>query len=91
MVTANDMTSADSQDPQRCRVVLAGSVAKRLLSEVQEGLVHLGRAPLLVGFLANDDPAARMYANWTRKTCEEKYAWIELDRWFLPVFFWSIC
>lgn len=24
----------------------------------------------MVGFLANDDPAAEMYANWTAKTCE---------------------
>jgi methylenetetrahydrofolate dehydrogenase (NAD+) len=28
-------------------------------------------APLLVGFLGNDDPAARKYAEWTAKTCAE--------------------
>ena len=34
---------------------------------------RLGRAPLLVGFLANADPAARMYASWTGKTCLQKF------------------
>ena len=55
-----------------CKVVLAGSVAKGLLTEVDEGRKMLGMAPHLVGFLANTDPAARMYANWTAKTCQEK-------------------
>ncbi|KAI9717866.1 MAG: hypothetical protein M1812_004393 [Candelaria pacifica] len=54
-----------------CKVVLAGAVAKSLLAEVSEGLQTLQRAPLLVGFLANTDPAARMYADWTKKTCLE--------------------
>ncbi|KAI9831395.1 MAG: hypothetical protein M1826_003568 [Phylliscum demangeonii] len=64
------MAPAEGTKPP-CKVVLAGSVAKGLLDEVSEGLATLGRAPLLVGFLANADPAARMYANWTKKTCEE--------------------
>ena len=55
-----------------CKVILAQSIAKSLLSEVQENLRKLGRSPLLVGFLANSDPAARMYADWTAKTCKEK-------------------
>lgn len=29
-----------------------------------------GVGPKLVGFLANDDPAAKSYANWTKKACE---------------------
>lgn len=58
--------------PGNCKVVLAQSVAKSLLSEVEDNLVKLGRSPLLVGFLANSDPAARMYADWTAKTCKEK-------------------
>ncbi|KAK5171554.1 hypothetical protein LTR04_001810 [Oleoguttula sp. CCFEE 6159] len=57
--------------PASCKVVLAGTVAKKLLVEVSEGLQRLERAPLLVGFLANKDPAARMYAEWTGKTCRE--------------------
>ena len=55
-----------------CKVVLAGTVAKNLLIEVSEGLLKLGRSPLLVGFLANTDPAARKYAEWTDRTCREK-------------------
>lgn len=55
-----------------CKTVLAGSIAKKLLAEVQDDLKDLGRAPRLHGFLANDDPAARMYAEWTAKTCREK-------------------
>lgn len=63
--------SGDASTPN-CKVILAQSVAKSLLSEVQEDLRKLGRSPLLVGFLANSDPAARMYADWTAKTCREK-------------------
>ena len=55
-----------------CKVVLPVAVAKPLLAEVAEGLSQLGRTPLLVGFLANDDPAARMYADWTARTCKDK-------------------
>jgi len=65
------MPSASQAAPS-CKVILAGSIAKSLLGEVQEGLSKLDRAPLLVGFLANDDPAAQMYADWTGKTCREK-------------------
>ncbi|KAH0562087.1 NAD-dependent 5,10-methylenetetrahydrafolate dehydrogenase [Trichoglossum hirsutum] len=54
-----------------CKVVLAGTIAKAILGEVREGLSRLPRVPLLVGFLANADPAARMYADWTAKTCKE--------------------
>ena len=64
------LTSMDG--PASCKVVLAGPVAKSLLSEVADGLSKLQRAPLLVGFLANADPAARMYADWTDRTCKEK-------------------
>lgn len=55
-----------------CKVILAGSIAKNLLLEVSDGLSKLEKPPLLVGFLANSDPAARMYADWTARTCEEK-------------------
>ena len=55
-----------------CKVVLAATVAKSLTTEVAEGLAKLNRTPLLVGFLANADPAARMYAEWTDRTCREK-------------------
>ena len=55
-----------------CKVVSAANVAKELLSEVENGLLKLEKAPLLVGFLANNDPAARKYAEWTDRTCQEK-------------------
>lgn len=64
------MTHQDTAAP--CKLILAGTVAKCLLAEVHEGLQRLPRAPLLVGFLANADPAARMYAEWTDRTCKEK-------------------
>ncbi|KAF1986115.1 methylenetetrahydrofolate dehydrogenase [Aulographum hederae CBS 113979] len=54
-----------------CKVILANTIAKKLLSEVQEGLSKLQGPPLLVGFLASSDPAARVYADWTGKTCRE--------------------
>lgn len=64
-----------AQDPEHvpsCKVVLAASVARGLLNEVAEGRKELEKPPHLVGFLANSDPAARMYANWTERTCQDK-------------------
>jgi methylenetetrahydrofolate dehydrogenase (NAD+) len=58
--------------PLACKVVLAGNIAKPLLGEVQDGLKKFGKQPVLVGLLANDDDAAKLYADWTRRTCEEK-------------------
>lgn len=58
--------------PASCKVILASSIAKSLLDEVSEGLKSLDRAPHLRGILANADPAARLYADWTEKTCKEK-------------------
>jgi methylenetetrahydrofolate dehydrogenase (NAD+) len=55
-----------------CKVILAGSIAKDLLAEVGEGLSKLNEKPKLVGFLANEDPAGQMYADWSAKTCREK-------------------
>jgi len=65
--------SASSPVPATCKVFLAGTICKGLLSEVREGLSKLEEKPKLVGFLANDDPAAMMYADWSAKTCIEKY------------------
>lgn len=55
-----------------CKVVLAGTVAKSLMTEVSQDLASLHHTPLLVGFLANTDPAARKYVEWTDRTCQEK-------------------
>lgn len=60
-------------DTPSCKVVLAGTIAKSLLAEVKAGLAALnGRQPHLLGVLANNDDAAKVYADWTQKTCEEK-------------------
>ncbi|RFU32777.1 hypothetical protein B7463_g3556, partial [Scytalidium lignicola] len=57
--------------PESCKVVMAGAIAKGLLAEVHESLSKLRSRPLLVGFLANEDPAAQMYADWSAKTAKE--------------------
>ena len=62
-----------------CKVVLASSIAKKLLAEVEDGLRTVDRKPKLHGFLANKDPAARMYADWTAKTCKEKYGYLAFN------------
>jgi methylenetetrahydrofolate dehydrogenase (NAD+) len=66
--------ASTSDAPASCKVVLANNIAKNLLLEVNGGLQKLPTPPHLVGFLANADPAARMYAEWTQKTCKEKWA-----------------
>ena len=58
--------------PATCKVILAGTISKSLLAEVAEGLAKLNEKPKLVGLLANNDPAAQMYADWSAKTCIEK-------------------
>ena len=60
------------EGPSSCKVVLATSIAKSLLSEVTEGLGSVNDTPLLIGFLANTDQAASLYADWTARTCKEK-------------------
>ena len=66
------MSAVTKSSPSSCKVMLAKNVANGLLSEVLEGVKILEKPPHLVGFLANNDPAALMYAQWTQKTCEEK-------------------
>lgn len=59
--------------PKTCKVILADTIAKRLLQEVKDTLATIGNEkPTLVAFLANDDEAAVKYAEYSQKTCEEK-------------------
>lgn len=58
--------------PPQCKTILSGNVARKLLAEVKAGRDSLDRPPHLVGFLANEDPGAKMYADWTEKTFTEK-------------------
>lgn len=68
------MTSQEA--PKTCKVILAETIAKKFLQEVQDTLKTVqqdaGHRPTLTAFLANDDPAAIKYAEWSKKTCEEK-------------------
>lgn len=67
--------------PKTCKVILAESIAKRLLEEVQETLHAIGNGkPRLAAFLANDDPAAVKYAEWSQKTCEDNGFAFDLRR-----------
>ncbi|KAH6998111.1 hypothetical protein BGZ61DRAFT_470763 [Ilyonectria robusta] len=66
---------ASQEIPKTCKVITADTIAKKLLVEVKETLAKVqGDAPAqptLAAFLANGDPAAVKYAEWSKKTCEE--------------------
>ncbi|KAI1076754.1 methylenetetrahydrofolate dehydrogenase [Whalleya microplaca] len=61
--------------PKTCKVILADTIARGLLAEAKDSLksiqLETEGQPTLVAFLANDDPAAIKYAEWSKKTCEE--------------------
>ncbi len=38
---------------------------------LKAAVAECGESPLLVGFLGNDDPAAKKYAEWTARTCAQ--------------------
>jgi methylenetetrahydrofolate dehydrogenase (NAD+) len=65
-----------SQVPKTCKVITAETIAKNLLDEVRQTLATIQESgsgePTLAAFLANGDPAAVKYAEWSKKTCEEK-------------------
>jgi methylenetetrahydrofolate dehydrogenase (NAD+) len=66
---------AATLDGHNCKVVTATVIAAELLREVRGNLNTLtleDYEPLLVGFLANEDPAAEKYAEFTAKTTREK-------------------
>lgn len=68
--------SSHQDVPKTCKVIMAETIAKGLLAELKGTLNSIqqgaGGKPTLVAFLANDDPAAVKYAEWSKKTCEEK-------------------
>lgn len=74
IITARKMSTPAGGDvpPPQCKTILSGNVARKLLAEVKAGRDSLDRPPHLVGFLANEDPGAKMYADWTEKTFTEK-------------------
>lgn len=66
------------------RTILASQVAKVYTDEITTKIESLKNirphGPLLVGFLANNDPAAEMYAHWTAKTAESYGVQFDLRR-----------
>lgn len=64
--------------------VLASKISKEYVDEITKKVEALKsirpEGPLLVGFLANGDPAAEMYASWTKKTSESMGFRYELRR-----------
>ncbi|KAI5466199.1 hypothetical protein BGZ63DRAFT_375585 [Mariannaea sp. PMI_226] len=66
---------ATHEAPKTCKVITADTIAKGLLAEVKETLAKVQGSnpcePTLAAFLANGDPAAVKYAEWSKKTCEE--------------------
>jgi len=71
-------------DGHNCKVVTATVIAAELLREVRGNLNTLTMEkeyePLLVGFLANEDPAAEKYAEFTAKTTRENGFRFELRK-----------
>mmetsp|Transcript_10325 Transcript_10325/g.19817 ORF Transcript_10325/g.19817 Transcript_10325/m.19817 type:complete len:372 (+) Transcript_10325:150-1265(+) len=73
-------------DPSKGVRVDAAIVAERFRDEIKAQVedlkAHGIEAPLLVGMLANKDPAAKKYAEWTGKACRAdglRYELRELD------------
>ncbi|KAJ3103462.1 hypothetical protein HDU96_009242 [Phlyctochytrium bullatum] len=54
-----------------CKTVLASEVAAPFVADLKKAISEMSNPPLLASFLANEDPAAKKYAEWTGKTCEE--------------------
>ena len=49
-------------------------------NEIKQEIEKCDRKPKLIGFLANSDPAAEMYAQWTGKSCQSIGIEFELVR-----------
>lgn len=64
--------------PRRTADSIAAGFNLEIKSEVETMLRKGRERPRLVGFLANDDSAAVMYARWTGKACEANGITFEL-------------
>lgn len=62
-----------------CRVISAAKIAEPFKAELQAGIARLGVSPVLRAFLANQDPSAKEYAEWTAKTAREIGFTFELE------------
>ncbi|GAN07537.1 methylenetetrahydrofolate dehydrogenase [Mucor ambiguus] len=54
-----------------CKTILASKVASSFRNHIKKTISTRKIQPTLVGFLANEDPAAKKYAEWTAKSCNE--------------------
>ncbi|RKP11096.1 hypothetical protein THASP1DRAFT_11980 [Thamnocephalis sphaerospora] len=64
-----------------CKTLLASGIAAKFTEELRSLIAaRADGPPTLVGFLANEDPFAAKYAEWTGKTCEETGIKFELRR-----------
>lgn len=86
-VTGNDNNNNNDSSviPKPGRTVLASAIAKVYTEEIRNKIAQLKSSshpngPLLVGFLANQDFAAEMYARWTGKTAESLGVRFELRK-----------
>lgn len=74
----------DSHSSKPGTTILASKISKQYVVEITKKVEEMKNirpnGPLLVGFLANDDPAAEMYASWTKKTSESMGFRYELRR-----------
>ncbi|KAG1474643.1 hypothetical protein G6F56_000239 [Rhizopus delemar] len=63
-----------------CKTVLASKVSASFRNQIKGDIKERDIRPKLVGFLANEDPAAMKYAEWTAKTCAETGVEFELRK-----------
>ncbi|KAH8927529.1 NAD(P)-binding protein [Atractiella rhizophila] len=63
-------TSAPSNSQPPCHVLSPSKIAEPFLQTIRT-TIPPGTKPTLVGILASSDPAARQYADWTKKNCED--------------------
>ncbi|KAK4521883.1 protein phosphatase regulator [Mucor velutinosus] len=54
-----------------CKTILASKIASGFRNHIKKTISTRKIQPTLVGFLANEDPAAKKYAEWTAKSCSE--------------------
>ncbi|ODV95566.1 hypothetical protein PACTADRAFT_50268 [Pachysolen tannophilus NRRL Y-2460] len=65
------------------KTILASKIAKQYTDELISITSKLSKKPRLVGFLANQDPSAKMYAEWTGKTSRSlgfEYELVEVEK-----------
>lgn len=67
------MANLAANETKQGQLVSAQTISKPYHETIKQKIQALetSDAPTLVGFLANDDPAAKAYARWTKSACEK--------------------